>query len=651
MSEDFSALFKLQDMMSAQANNMADAIAKLDKKLHSAEDAATTFNKHVGKTAQIMKAGQGGWSAMGGAMGMVASGALKIVEGLGKMIGPLMQHGVEFAKYVGHATDFRQSSERVMTTLLGTRGAATQLLGELGKLANNAGLPTEKVYEFSRQLKNAGFAAEQVKDVLFAGADADKLLGAGSMEKIIEQMQTLRKGGHASLDTLQGMFGLDKLKAAFGVAQSTSETAFKAIFEGAAGQGNRAINSLFKAVVTAGGGKPLGAAAFEAASNSFGDQLTILQNNFSKLFSGSGKEAGPFVGILKSINSLFDVNTSQGKAFKEVMDGLLGALSGGLGELFSAKNIKLIGDALIDAGKSIRDLFATWNSGGDSNGFMKAIASLIKMFPAAIALGMVFIDVIAWIVNKMVSFVEWFDKGSAGATAFKVALGVLALATAPIIAGVGLIAAAVALMCAPLIAAGLAVKAIIDYFSSQKPKTLQRGLGQQNAAADAAKAAAAAPPQDLVTGYPQVMNAAGQNVTLGYAAGIRAGIPEVRLANEAMAKAGITQTQVTTDSHSPSRKYMKLGAWSAAGYGLGFEQEAANTNDMIAAAVQPPDMSSDSGSSGGGARRGVTVIMQPGAIVIQITGAEDPRAAGEAAADAFLRKLERAAQGAAEEAA
>ncbi len=145
------------------------------------------------------------------------------------------------------------------------------------------------------------------------------------------------------------------------------------------------------------------------------------------------------------------------------------------------------------------------------------------------------------------------------------------------------------------------------------------------------------------------MNAAGQNVALGYAQGIRDGIPEVKLANEAMAKAGITQTQVTTDSHSPSRKYAQLGAWSAEGYGLGFEKEAANTNDAIERAVQPP--SAGSGSGGVAVARSGSNVFN---INVNITAAElgsDLQAAANTIAQTIRRELESSMQSVATEVA
>lgn len=53
-----------------------------------------------------------------------------------------------------------------------------------------------------------------------------------------------------------------------------------------------------------------------------------------------------------------------------------------------------------------------------------------------------------------------------------------------------------------------------------------------------------------------------------------------------MASGALGATKKALDSRSPSRKFMKLGAYSAQGYTIGFEKEFARSKNILSRAIE-----------------------------------------------------------------
>lgn len=81
-------------------------------------------------------------------------------------------------------------------------------------------------------------------------------------------------------------------------------------------------------------------------------------------------------------------------------------------------------------------------------------------------------------------------------------------------------------------------------------------------------------------GY-SAMYEAGANVGRGYVAGINSQIDAVRTATARLAAAGQVSTANKDDSHSPSRKYMKLGSYVAMGYAKGIVDNIPIVTDAV----------------------------------------------------------------------
>lgn len=92
----------------------------------------------------------------------------------------------------------------------------------------------------------------------------------------------------------------------------------------------------------------------------------------------------------------------------------------------------------------------------------------------------------------------------------------------------------------------------------------------------------------------------GRNVSEGLANGIRAGKSEVVNAVAKVCNAAVSEARRKLDIHSPSKVFERLGAYTAEGFGIGYENKMQNVNGMIRDSMEIPDMRSKTGAAGGG---------------------------------------------------
>lgn len=107
------------------------------------------------------------------------------------------------------------------------------------------------------------------------------------------------------------------------------------------------------------------------------------------------------------------------------------------------------------------------------------------------------------------------------------------------------------------------------------------------AASGAVRSAASSLGSAAKSGVGDVYNAMrskGQDAGAGYARGIRDKIPEIRSAAKAASDAGRIKMAKSDDSHSPSRKYRKLGHYAMDGYILGFRDRIKNVGAVATTA-------------------------------------------------------------------
>lgn len=79
---------------------------------------------------------------------------------------------------------------------------------------------------------------------------------------------------------------------------------------------------------------------------------------------------------------------------------------------------------------------------------------------------------------------------------------------------------------------------------------------------------------------------AGSNASIGFGNGLRSNDDWVSRLSEDLAKLSLQGMARGLDSRSPSRKFMKLGVYSAQGYTIGFEKEFARSKNILSRAIE-----------------------------------------------------------------
>lgn len=92
----------------------------------------------------------------------------------------------------------------------------------------------------------------------------------------------------------------------------------------------------------------------------------------------------------------------------------------------------------------------------------------------------------------------------------------------------------------------------------------------------------------------------GYNTAIGLANGISAGESEVINAVAQMCADAVAEAEYQLDINSPSKVFMKLGSYTAEGFGIGYEKEMQNVNAVIADSMAIPDVNSSTMTAGGG---------------------------------------------------
>lgn len=91
----------------------------------------------------------------------------------------------------------------------------------------------------------------------------------------------------------------------------------------------------------------------------------------------------------------------------------------------------------------------------------------------------------------------------------------------------------------------------------------------------------------------------GYNTSVGLANGISAGESEVINAVAQMCADAVAEAEYRLDINSPSKVFMRLGSYTAEGFGIGYEKEMQDVNAVIADSMAIPDVNSSTITAGG----------------------------------------------------
>lgn len=106
--------------------------------------------------------------------------------------------------------------------------------------------------------------------------------------------------------------------------------------------------------------------------------------------------------------------------------------------------------------------------------------------------------------------------------------------------------------------------------------------------------------RDISNNAPNLYNT-GWNLSIGLANGITAGSSSVINAVANMCQAAVDEARSRLDIHSPSKVFAELGAYTAEGFGVGYESKIADVNGMIRESMDYSDMVRKPAAGGTGA--------------------------------------------------
>lgn len=303
-----------------------------------------------------------------------------------------------------------------------------------------------------------------------------------------------------------------------------------------------------------------GVGPMKALANSSANLGKLLQEYIGDLFEDLGKDIGPFMAEVKSLFEIFNSKTKpSGQALKS-----------GIGGFF-------------------KEVFAT----------AAKVVPLVKHF----LLDVIIFGLKAYIALKpLVKSVKDFFASAEGSAALSAVLTGIGTALAIVAGAVAVVIAVGAVLIATVIAITVAfwtALAAISQFTVDAMGALQEWIGGAATAAS-----------DFVAGL---------------VAGLTSGAGMVVDAVKGLASSATSAFTDALGISSPSKVMMQLGGHTGAGFAEGLEATAPDVHGAasgvasaaVSGASSAPGGASGGGSSGGG---GVTVNVEPGAIVIQGAG-------------------------------
>jgi hypothetical protein len=633
-------VFQAIDMVSGPAKKMGFSLG--------------TVKAALGAAGGAMKATGGGVADFAKTMWKVDTA---IVAAAGKLV-DLGKQALDGAAYVLQAKEFKVNTLGALEVLEGSAKAADDALGYIRALANKGGLPTEEVSKFYQQLRTAGFSAVAARNLLAGGADLSSWGKGGpeALAKVTELFEKIKNTGKAEAAELGKLIPLDKLKANFAAAKNMGATEFKAFIETV--KGDDLLDAIMATVNKMGGGGQLGAKAIEKAGGSVSSQITILKNQWQDLLSDTANQEG-VLSVLKKINGLLDGNSESGKKLRQLLGDAFttintviekiaasGAIEKGFGAILAVGTTiaNVIGkvwpyiSALLGPaweglksvlGPIITKLGEFLNGGGGANpktlqmvsdlgkvlGTIAGVIATVVIAGNALTLT-IFAGVayaLAWVGSLVMKVVNGFGAFKAAVvggvvsawasiksfgegvySVLRVVFGYLFFL--PILVATSLAKLASALWDAigptltgvwnTLVGFG---KGVYEWFSNVFKSVADAIKGAVDKVAEVGTA--------IVDGLWNALKS-GWKTLIENVKGLAALLPDV--------------VKQVLGIKSPSRVFMALGMQTAEGFSLGYEKEAANTNDVIESAMAPPAAPGAVRASGraGGANVNITIVIQ-----------------------------------------
>jgi hypothetical protein len=303
---DIALTLSLVDQVTGPAKKAQGAFADLTAQAQKLSGGMTGFTDSAkGATTQAGSAS----SALGG-LGSVVAGAGAAAVTAAAALTALVVAGAALALSMSEA---KAKTLATLSAMAGGTAKGQQLYDSLDGLRSQLGLTTAELVPMTQGLMDLGITGDALKTQLTALASVKAIGGDQGAE---EYNAILRKvQGNAKL-TSKDLLGLSKTTVNGADVAKSMGISLDKLKEGL--KSGAITSAQFGAnltkLVTAKGMGPL-----EQQANSFSAQVALLKENFLKLFDGI--DAGPFLGAMKSLFSLFDQTTASGKTMKAGITG------------------------------------------------------------------------------------------------------------------------------------------------------------------------------------------------------------------------------------------------------------------------------------------------------------------------------------------
>jgi tape measure domain-containing protein len=233
------------------------------------------------------------------------SGAKKFQDGFKRMRESVIHvaeavGAIELGKQILETAGAWQQAQVAFTQMLGSGQAATAMMEQLDKFAQNSPFSRDDIFQYSKQLLNFGFSAQEIMPIMQKLGNIAAGVGNQAMPGIVEALSRIKQHGVADMRSLQTMVSsgvpiVDALAKQFGV---TNLQVYQMAQQGRIG---------FAAVNQA---------------------LTNMTTGMGKFAGMQQKMANTLPGLLKQIKGRFEeVKTEIGLALVPVLQKALGAFN------------------------------------------------------------------------------------------------------------------------------------------------------------------------------------------------------------------------------------------------------------------------------------------------------------------------------------
>lgn len=608
MATKLEAIFALIDQASAPALKIAKSLGKVD-------DAASKAGG--GKLNELFGSGSGfGGAALAAGIGLAVTGLEKALD-VAKQLGGALIEGVKFGYEQAIAVQaFEKQSMAALTATEGTADAAERALGQLKLMASALGQPRDQLASWYLGLRRVGMSADDAQMAIAGALDIKAM--KGDADAIVHTFQKLAATGKFQLEgrelakaglSEEGVF--DSLRTLDRWKKASNETLTSAMENGliTVDEGMGAIMGSISKQADNGG--KLGGLAKNILGDSVEGKLERLKQSFGDLFAKI--DITPLTNIIDKLNEL--MTSEQGKKAAAVIGQIFDRIGSAISSIASPENITAAFTAILDVGTAIGN---AWD----------AVAPYLRMFGGA------FWDSLKTAIKPVIDALGLLTDGSTK-TDPQLLEGLKQIGAA---AGwlVGRFVDFVASMVSWTAGVGGAIAKFIGWISEAVDWVEEKFPGVGDALKGIWDLLVALSPAGLI----KKMVSLGGDLIDGIINGIRGRDKDLGAAMQKSAELLEDTLRKTSETHSPSRVFMRVGEDIIAGLNIGLNPETINDNGISDAVIDAGDRAPARASSPTSTSEGRgSVSVSIGNLNITVEKSDSPETDAERIARALRDKL------------